>query len=154
MDQIIGSIESTTSPLPIFDKNLAAIYWVANTPSSLYKMMREVFFVRQTLSVIPSDILIAEFNRRSRLPIANSTQLAEIYAIYIALTFKSIGEVGEFFRKTSEEIRFEWFPDIATYFLNNYVPSPTVQILNYKPAEITSQEVASGPSIRYQDIVS
>src|ERR1017187_960521 len=104
--------------LPSFSNELADIYFIANSPSSFYKMMRENYFIKTKLAVIPSSELIEEFNKRVKEPVNTSKEIANIYAIFIALTLKEPNEVKQFFEDATK-IKFEWFAEIAKYYLQN-----------------------------------
>ena len=70
----------------------------------------------QELSKIDTSVLIAEFEERSAKELTSIIELVEIFSIYIALTFKNIEEVNDFF-ESGKTISYEWFAKIAEIFL-------------------------------------
>jgi hypothetical protein len=134
--------------LPSFDSNIPAIYFIANSPLALYNLMRENIFVYETLAGKPAPELIEEFQKRVSTPITTSSEIAEIYAIFVALTFKPKTEVESFFQ-WARSIRFEWFQDIANLFLNNYVPEPTYQTIVVSPYTSIEQQIGASGEVSF-----
>ena len=114
--------------LPSISKEIADIYFIANTPSSFYRMMRENYFMQTSLAPVPSNILIDEFNKRAS-SVDSPTDIANVYALFIALTFKEPNEVKDFFQK-AKDIKFEWFSQIAQYYLQN--PTPNISYTTFQ----------------------
>jgi hypothetical protein len=128
--------------LPLFSKEIGDIYFVANTPTSFYRMMRQNYFIQKQLSVLPAEVLISEFYRRAKEPVNNHDEIAEIYAIFIALTFKEPEEVSQFFQDALN-MKFEWFADIARYYLDNPTPIVSYQTIEVKmPKYNTSNHIS------------
>jgi hypothetical protein len=113
-------------------KSIAAIYAVANSPLTFYAMMRDNYYVRE-ISKLPTTDLVKEFQRRIGIPLNNSSEVAEAYAFFIALTFKNKTEVEDFFKQGSK-LQFEWFPVIANMFLVDNTPS-----ISYHDVQMGSQ---------------
>jgi hypothetical protein len=113
--------ELTLQDLP---DSVKQIYYLANTPSFLFRMLREDNFVR-LISYRDSQELIKLFNSEAEKELKSSDQVAFLYALYIALTFKERNEVGEFF-KQGLAIKFDWFADISKLYFQNYIAAPIV----------------------------
>ncbi len=128
-------IELNMNQLPSFSKEINDIYFIANTPSSFYRMMRENYFIRTQLSPLPADFLIAEFKKLASQPADSSEEVAKIYAIFIAITFKPVAEVKDFFEE-SLNIKFEWFSYIANNYLQNPPSDISYQSISFTPVEI------------------
>ena len=116
--------------LPSFSKEISSIYFIANSPFVLYKMMKENFFIQNDLSVLDEKILIDEFKKRINTPVSTSNEIAEIYAIFIALTLKEPTRQIVSFFEDSSKIKFEWFSIIAKYYLENPQEKIEVQQIN------------------------
>lgn len=102
---------------------LTSIYLLCNSANMLYRQMRKNYFVNSVLAKFQTDELINEFERRKASPVANTIELAEIYAIFVALTFKDDPEdfdkVKAFF-ENAKKIQFEWFSEIARIHLKTF----------------------------------
>jgi hypothetical protein len=81
--------------------------------------MRKSTVVKDYLANIDKDILFKEFSERVSKPISSAGDLAELYAILVALTFKKGEDIQGFFKYVAENIKFEWFSKIANYYLSN-----------------------------------
>lgn len=116
----------------VTNKNISAIYFIANSSISLYKMMRADYFISNELSLFSANELIHEFKRRSVDPAPKgSGDIANLYALLIALTFKDREDVISFFNEVLD-IKYEWFSEIAKHYLQNESEIPL-----YKSIEIT-----------------
>ncbi|HTH57619.1 MAG TPA: hypothetical protein VL728_16325 [Cyclobacteriaceae bacterium] len=142
-----NSSESSTPQLPSFDSNIAAIYFLANSARGLMKMLRDNLFVSQTLSSYPTNVLVEEFNKRITTPIQSSEGIANVYAILVALTFKDKSEVKGLFQKVSQNIKFEWFSDIANIYLNDLSSFPTYKIIEGNSSSQLKQADTSNDSV-------
>ena len=100
-----------------YSKQLTDIYLVSNTPSFLYEMMRKSAVVNDYLANLDKQVLFHEFDERVNRSIENASEIAELYAILIALTFKNGEDITGFFKTIREKIKFEWFSKIAEYYL-------------------------------------
>ena len=107
--------------LRLYRKTLTDIYLVSNTPLYLFEGMRRSPAVSEYLAMFSAGDLIREFLNRIESPVSNGYEIAEIYAIYIALTFKDDDDVRIFFTSVREKIKFEWFSKIADYYLLNII---------------------------------
>lgn len=103
-----------------YSKYLADIYIVSNTPLYLFETMRNSPIVSHYIAQQDTKDLIKEFSIRLSTSISDVSEIAEIYAIMIGLTFKKGSEVEGFFRYVAENIKFEWFSKIANYQLSNH----------------------------------
>lgn len=119
-----------------YSKRLTDIYIVANTAYFLIDAMRKSPYV-QELSKVDTDELIAAFNSKANEEIKKTSQIAELYGIFIALTFKRDNKAIEFFDK-AESIKFEWFSEIARYYKNEltYMVSSANIILKPKVSKV------------------
>ncbi len=138
-----------------FNKNIAAIYFIANSALALLKTMRANYFVANELSKLPVHILIGEFKKRAgdNNP-KSSTDIAELYAIFIALTFKEKNEVENFFTEATD-IKFEWFSEIAKSYLTSNIPKTSYdshQIPLFRATIQNLNSVAIMPSYQKADI--
>lgn len=104
--------------LKLYSNNLTDIYMVSNTPLYLFEAMRRSSAVSY-LSQKNEDELISEFDNRINVPITLTNQIAELYAIVIALTYKNSEKVDTFFEGRISTIKFEWFSKIAEYYFSN-----------------------------------
>lgn len=107
-------------------KSISEIYFLANTPSFLYNMLRQDSYV-QFLSNHDSKELISEFEKKSSQPIYTIEDMSLMYAILVALTIKPLNETKEFLQKVEERIKFEWFADIIKLFFNNHINDPIIK---------------------------
>lgn len=103
--------------LKSYSKVLTDIYLIANTPQYLYENMRRSPVVSDYIAKRDTGDLIKEFNIRASTSISDVSEIAEIYAIMIALSFKSDRESKSFFEYVVNNIKFEWFSKIAEYYL-------------------------------------
>lgn len=117
-----------------FPDSIRDIYFIANTPLFLYQKLRENDFV-VSLSEANTEELIEEFRKRINSPIRKDSELAEVYAILIALSFKKKDEVEKIFKEASQ-IKYEWFSIIANYYLQNYNPPPTFSSYSVEPSNL------------------
>jgi hypothetical protein len=102
----------------------------------LYKLLRDSHFVNTTLASISTSELIEEFNRRKGTPIRDTSDLAALYAILIALTYKEPRESTPFFEEVKNSIHYEWFGELAKIYLQNRGASFTINgeiVLNNTP---------------------
>ena len=100
-------------------KILTDIYIVANTPGYLYDAMRTSPVICDYLSKKDENELIKEFNIRVSTSVSNISEIAEIYGIVVALTFKKGENIERFFKYVKENIKFEWFSKIAELYLSS-----------------------------------
>lgn len=105
--------------LKSYSNSLTDIYLVSNTPSFLYETMRKSDIVKDYLANLDKKELFQEFSQRVNSSISTATDLAELYAILIALTFKKGEDIQGFFKYVNDNIKFEWFAKIANYYLSN-----------------------------------
>jgi len=112
----------------IVPKSIIDIYYLANTPSFLYKMLRQDSYV-QLLSQNSTSELIKSFEERASKPISTIQEMAMSYAFLVALSFKEIHEVKGFF-EYAKNIKFEWFSEVANFYLTEYKPAPIIQSIN------------------------
>lgn len=75
----------------------------------------------QQLSTFDAKLLIDEFNRRASSRLKDVTELVEVYAIFIAISFKEPHQVRGFFEEALK-ITFDWFGRIAELYLSDYNP--------------------------------
>ncbi len=101
-----------------FPETISAAYFIANTPFFLYKYLRETSFVKDILASYSTDDLVNEFESRASKEISSSNQLAELYAILAAITYKNDGRSHAFLTKC-KEIKYEWFSKFAEYYFLN-----------------------------------
>jgi len=117
------------------NKEVHVIYFVSNSAISLFKMMRDNYFVQNELAQMPATDLINEFlERAGDTKQISSDDMAELYAIFVAITFHDGKEVDDFF-SFALSIKHEWFAEIAQYYLSNYTPLPNYKVYNLSPAK-------------------
>src|SRR5579864_8603396 len=98
-----------------YSQQLTDIYVVSNTPTFLYEKMRQSPIVNDILAKVDKEILFDEFQHRISNPITKQSEIAELYAILIALSFKSGDDIVGFFRAVKDRIKYEWFSKIAEF---------------------------------------
>ena len=111
--------------LSSYNKTLTEIYLASNTPLSLFDFYRNNSIVQDLSQRYSSEELIKEFYLRAERPITSVEQIAEIYTLFVALTFKENSEVNHFFEKVRDMISFEWFSSLSKYYLKNYASLST-----------------------------
>jgi hypothetical protein len=143
---------STKLKLESVPKSVVDIYYLANTPYFLYRQLRCDPYVN-VISNYDAQELINEFKGRAEKPIESMEDMAIVYAVLVAITFKEIREVGDFF-KGVQKIKYEWFSDIATLYLSNYKPAPIIQsftVLPSKASEATQPIIIPSGSIVFSN---
>jgi hypothetical protein len=130
----------------LYNKELEYLYSIANTPSSFYQLLRDSYYVNNTLQKYESRELIGEFYNRALHKIDNAEQLANVYGILVALTFKDEAEVLEFFTSVKDSIKYEWFPHIADFYIKGYTPPIHFQVSNIPVPVQEARENFSIPS--------
>lgn len=102
-----------------FPKNIAAIYFIANSANYKMNLLRNNYFIVNDLSKFETNELIAEFKLRAeKEQTKNSSDISDLYALLVALTFKDKKETDDFFKGVLK-IEFEWFSDIAKIHLSS-----------------------------------
>ena len=113
--------------------------------------MRENYFVQTKLAVISTEDLLEAFYQLASSNIETPVEIANVYAIFVALTFKEPSEVKDFFKK-SLEIKFEWFAIIAQYYLEDPTPVVSYKTVKIVPkietTNISNLPFGQGPSIQ------
>jgi hypothetical protein len=122
--------------LRLYSKQLTDIYLVSNTPSYLYETMRKSSIVKDYIGKLGKEELFAEFSQRIKSPITNVSDIAEIYAIMIGLTYKDGEDIRGFFQSIYDHIKFEWFAKIADYYLSNQSTSESFSFQFNPPSKI------------------
>lgn len=105
--------------LELYKNQLRDIYLVSNTPSFLYETMRKSNIITNYLAKFDKATLFHEFSQRVEKPIVDVADIAILYALLIALSFKKDEDIKGFFKYVSEHIKFEWFSTIANYYLSD-----------------------------------
>ena len=110
-------------------KSISDIYFLSNTPSFLYNMMKQDSYVH-LISNYDAKELFDEFYKRANAPIATLEEMSLMYAILVALTLKPLVDVKEYLDDIQKNIGFEWFADIVQLFYNNKINDPIIQSFN------------------------
>lgn len=105
--------------LKLCSKILTDIYIVSNTPAYLFETMRNSPIIYDYLAKESEKDLITEFNIRASTSISNVSEIAELYGVLIALTYKKGEAVNKFFIYVRDNIKFEWFSKISELYLAN-----------------------------------
>jgi len=122
--------------LKSYSKQLNDIYLVSNTPSFLFETMRKSNIVNDYLANLDEQELFKEFNERVSKPITNTSEIAELYAILIALSFKKGEDIQGFFKYINEKVKFEWFSKIAEYYLSQQITNDSFTYSANPPSHI------------------
>ena len=104
--------------LRLYSQQLTDIYVVSNTPSFLYEKLKQSPIVNDILAKVDKEKLFDEFQHRISNPINKQSEIAELYAVLIAISFKSGEDIVGFFRSVKDSIKYEWFSKIAEFCLS------------------------------------
>jgi len=103
-------------------ENLIERLSFANTPAYLYKHYRQDSSIYK-LSQENSTAELIEFLKKALCDVGSISELATVYAILIALTFKKPEEVTDFF-VALQNSHLRWADKLAEiYFLNSSIKS-------------------------------
>ena len=149
MKEMLNTTESVTKlTFKDIPKSIVDTYYLANTTSFLYSMLRKDFYIVNYLSQRPASELINFFNEKKNKPIAKMDEMAMMYAIIVALTFKERKEVEGFFADVSK-IKYEWFSDLVNLYFTNYNPPPIIY-----SATIPSPPAKNEPLFTVSDLIT
>lgn len=109
-----------------YKKEVAKIHFISNSSMLFYREMRNNYYVNTILANESTQSLIEKFKEVASTA-SNSLEIANAYAIFIALTFKN--DSKDFF-KEALNIKFEWFSIIANYYLTGNTPPPQINNIN------------------------
>jgi hypothetical protein len=127
--------------LELYKRPLGDIYLVSNTPSFLYDKMRRSPIVAEYLAKASPDELITEFDLRVKQPIESAAEIAILYGLLVALTFKQDAKVRAFFESVRDHIKFEWFSTIAKYYLTERTPTDSITVQVNPPQQVDNPAI-------------
>jgi hypothetical protein len=128
--------------------NLIEKLSLANTPAYLYKHYRPDSSIYEMSRFFTTNELI-DFLKPLINSIKTTKDLAIVYSIIMALTFKSADDVDMFFKVFSEH-ELRWSDKISElYFLNNSIKNVEILI---NASNNAAEKILNEPTFSYQQI--
>jgi hypothetical protein len=125
--------------LNTFPKSIADSYFLANTSTYLYDMYKGNDYV-QYLSSLELKDLTDTFTNGTKNEINSTEEMGAMYATLVAICLKEGEGVVDFLSSVKENIKYEWFADIANIGLSKKHVSTIYQSVD-QPVTISKEKI-------------